>query len=1214
VDEISTDVSSKPHNRVIYVARWLAKKQITILVLIFSVILNIVAALAFFGWPWSKSKSIETNSPLEWVLNNPLIFLLCTIIVLLLASIITLISKLQNTPSASEMKQRYLSRLIQENERLILSGIPAGLLAQSVPLDEVFILPQLRPNRPLTDYPLTEEHLANLRENLRRGKISEDIQQILIEAEKNWHYLTPQDRVSTIEFWHHLTKKAPAAVIQGYPGMGKSTLLARLTLHMSRRSLGHPDPLMDIILDTPCIPIFIRLSAYATECEHIKEVTNNTHFLLLDYLKQTLMRLRIPGVEQWILSQLANGHCLILLDGLDEVSNLETRHQVQEAIATFIHDYQDQIHPDFNRFIITSRVAGYDQAAFPDYPHYMIAELTSEQIDGFLPRWCRVSIRQDRNIINNVEKKYRETIITAAEQMANRLKLAVKDQSGIRELAENPLLLTLLAVMQQNSIELPRQRVELYTVVTRTLLENRNIAKGLPPIPELLAVDRLGPLAFEMQETGNSFAQQNEVISSLKQVIAEEGGTEQDVINEATSFLRRLRERGGIFVFRAGDYLGFFHRTFQEYFAARHLLHLIDNDPDNCIPDFIRRSRFKDEIWRETFLLAVAYKSIENKSVARRIVRALIDTEDKSNLDLYAHDTILAAECVIESKLLSLGAELERDIVTQLLKIYREALRLRKFSMCEQIESTVHRWLLGLHKEAYYPPILTVIRDTIFQAEELQRRSVLVLILMIVDRIESCQPVVFDYLLPPLLMLTNLPPLRDDVSSSNFSLVPDPVSTMLSLSLLSLMGKNGPGRTLLNNIRQQLRDHPDQLRYLAFNALESHTLFLPMVPPKREEDYQRYVVKLDEWLAFNTSNNATSEEKVSFCMTLFNSLLDQIEEIDYPSMIHFIPILDLSHLDSEDSCRDVWQSYLEHQIELSTIELYQDVAFLWIALFPTDMKKLVELVEKHMDEEETTHRYAAQAFLIMLGYHLQYRQSGQMSENSLSFSTEQDALMLQAKQDLQVQIEEQTKLIEKFKRASQARKAPKIARDHIAFLLEDAQLIRQNLQIQLDKLDRQNLQIQSKQLSPQDLRDIYHHNPSRIMRFPQSLQNQRILQTLQDNTHYSSNMYAGLIKNQGNSNLLDICNALFTRKISEKSIYMLEQLKEKKTREKREIMDVIFILYGRSIRIRNTKNLEAVSFDQEIQQIIRAIFESLIFLPQKDHEIGLRIVRMLKTL
>ncbi len=197
----------------------------------------------------------------------------------------------------------------------------------------------------------------------------------------------------------------------------------------------------------------------------------------------------------------------------------------------------------------------------------------------------------------------------------------------MRELAENPLLLTLMVVMQQNSIVLPQQRVELYDVVTRTLLENRNIAKNLTPIPENQAMQYLGPLAFAMQEEGNSLTRERDVLASLRKTIAArpDAGKPEEIEREAKEFLKRIRERGGLFVERTGDYFGFMHRTFQEYFAARYMLNQIKDNQQQGIDSLVSRACHSDDLWREPFLLAVAYQSGENEKVADAIITALLD-------------------------------------------------------------------------------------------------------------------------------------------------------------------------------------------------------------------------------------------------------------------------------------------------------------------------------------------------------------------------------------------------------------------------------------------------------------------------------------------------------------------------------------------------------------------------------------------------------------
>src|SRR5581483_7256989 len=98
---------------------------------------------------------------------------------------------------------------------------------------------------------------------------------------------------------------------------------------------------------------------------------------------------------------------------------------------------------------------------------------TPEQIENFLPRWCRACVSGD---IRNAAEEDREAYITRqAAAIEQKLDEAIRYHRGICELAENPFLLTLLAIMQQNGIDLPPRRVELYAMLTRVLLETLNV-------------------------------------------------------------------------------------------------------------------------------------------------------------------------------------------------------------------------------------------------------------------------------------------------------------------------------------------------------------------------------------------------------------------------------------------------------------------------------------------------------------------------------------------------------------------------------------------------------------------------------------------------------------------------------------------------------------------------------------------------------------------
>lgn len=687
-----------------------------LLTFIASLIVNIVALSVT-----SPSSTSIYGTPVGWLLKSPLIILIIVICLLLLNMVIYLGSHVDLGLSAEvsfsdkELKHVYLKRMIRETETLSLQGIPAGLVAASVSLDDVFIPLEFRRNRPLTDYPLTTEELGRFRDSIKRGVFTNEIQDALFEAEKSWQHMPKEtDRSSITDLWQQLTSEHPVAVIQGYPGMGKTTLLTRLTLHMARRSLGQPDPMMLGNLEPPLIPIILRLGDYAREYKY-----NVSDCSLSKYLKLAMERLDIPGLDSFLEKSLRASRCLIMLDGLDEISNSETKRSVEEAIKAFMFEYSPPSNGaiNFNRFLITSRVAGYDQSTFRDYPHYIIAELTTRQGEEFLMCWSRANARR---ILVEQEK---EVLTEGAALMAKSFAAALAVNQDVGELAKNPLLLTLLIVMQQNSIVLPRGRVDLCTLVTRTLLENRNIAKNLPLIPEAVAVHRLGLIAFQMQESGNSIIRQKKVMKLLTQSIALEGGTPDQIAQEAEEFLNRIRERGGIFVQRSSDYFGFMYRIFQEYFAARYFLIEMRHDPDYCLSELIKRVRRFDELWREPFLLAVAYSSNENEVLTNQIIQALLDTSLKDNFEAQKHDLLLAVECLIETKPFTIDRLLERRIAEQLLGFYQKAQQGQQVQICNEIESVIRRWLESLPKEVYRPALLTVLQEAVSDRHDMARQN-----------------------------------------------------------------------------------------------------------------------------------------------------------------------------------------------------------------------------------------------------------------------------------------------------------------------------------------------------------------------------------------------------------------------------------------------------------------------------------------------------------
>jgi predicted NACHT family NTPase len=75
------------------------------------------------------------------------------------------------------------------------------------------------------------------------------------------------------------------------------------------------------------------------------------------------------------------------------------------------------------------------------------------------------------------------TAVAAQEAAAQRRELleSIQRNPGVRALAANPLLLTILALMKRQGVPLPDRRVELYDNYVQTLSKSWNLARSLDP-------------------------------------------------------------------------------------------------------------------------------------------------------------------------------------------------------------------------------------------------------------------------------------------------------------------------------------------------------------------------------------------------------------------------------------------------------------------------------------------------------------------------------------------------------------------------------------------------------------------------------------------------------------------------------------------------------------------------------------------------------------
>ena len=246
------------------------------------------------------------------------------------------------------------------------------------------------------------------------------------------------------------------------------------------------------------LPIMLPLRDFAKQLqEHYKDSSTDGPMLLLNFLNIYFENQDIKLPARFFASRLQQGECLVLLDGIDEVADLPMRHRIARIIEKFTITYPG------NRYVVTSRIVGYTDAARlgEHYAVTTVRDFNWDDITRFVTYWNRsIEIA-----LAGGETEY--STQQARDQIKNLLK-AIKGSERVRELAVNPLMLTVIALVQRYRVKLPERRAELYEEAIEVLLSHWDVAKGLSASMtvagrELDAGDRrslLEPIALWMME------------------------------------------------------------------------------------------------------------------------------------------------------------------------------------------------------------------------------------------------------------------------------------------------------------------------------------------------------------------------------------------------------------------------------------------------------------------------------------------------------------------------------------------------------------------------------------------------------------------------------------------------------------------------------------------------------------------------------------------
>ena len=308
---------------------------------------------------------------------------------------------------------------------------------------------------------------------------------------------------------------------------------------------------------------------------------------------------------------------LVMFDGLDEVFDRATQSTVIDDIIRFSQQYPKA------QVLVTSRIIGYnpDRLQHSGFRHFTIQSLNTDEIHEFINRWYDLSMGSDPDKV----------------QLKQRLKDAIANSKAIANLADNSLLLTMMAILNRRQ-ELPRDRADLYDQASRVLLyhwdvDYKRLQLPMDAIGRREKQEMLRAIAYEMQagEEGlkGNLIGGDRLTRILTDYLRDQGFSEPR--EKANRLIQQLRERNFILCYRGSDTYGFMHRTFLEYFCAVEIVHRFEKQRTltfKQLRDEVFGQHWQDETWHEVLRLICG--AIDPK-FAGELIEFLIDLEiDKS--------------------------------------------------------------------------------------------------------------------------------------------------------------------------------------------------------------------------------------------------------------------------------------------------------------------------------------------------------------------------------------------------------------------------------------------------------------------------------------------------------------------------------------------------------------------------------------------------------
>lgn len=422
------------------------------------------------------------------------------------------------------------------------------------------------------------------------------------------------------------------------PGGGKSTLVKRLATAYSftKRRLEVDDELPE----REWLPLFLR-------CRDLRDRSNRPVLELLHGIAAfaNMNEEQAKCFRSSVSDALRSGRALLLVDGLDEISDEGSRRTFAQNLRTFVAMFPNAA------LVVTSRVAGFRDVAgviAGTCQQVTLAPLNEADVSRLCVSW-------HVEVIADTEKVRAEAAELAAYIWSNR---------HIRSLVENPLLLTTLLVVKRSNGEIPPTRAELYFEAVRVLVRTWNV-EGYAPLDERETLARLSFVACAMMQRGIQLIGNTALVKLLHEAAVEMEPELQFAKVSPSEFIQRIEYRSSLLMQTGYQRLDgelqpvfeFRHLTFQEYLAARGFVseqYPGRNEEQPLVE--VLAPHIGEERWQEVIPLAAVMAGRKADPIIKRLVSVCNgirpvqsgDAEDQPKRTQTRRAISTLAQCLVE--------------------------------------------------------------------------------------------------------------------------------------------------------------------------------------------------------------------------------------------------------------------------------------------------------------------------------------------------------------------------------------------------------------------------------------------------------------------------------------------------------------------------------------------------------------------------------------